>query len=255
MPIKTPRTLFLTAIGLTLSLLLAPLHADETLKEGETIVPVMFVQNAAASQYKDGVLTLKTIQPDLLWFSDRPYRMAGTTSLEEYMKDWDDAADGFRADPPNATLSYLSGETMTSVAMELTEPTVDGNDISYRVKLLEGTPANETGPVSLFVDFVGMVWHRPLVVDRPLIMRRPVVVTRPFMVRPAPVVVTTPPTVVIKNPAPATVVVDKAQPVEVQSYSSSKTEEKLRQLKGMYDQGLISRSEYKRKQEELLKKF
>ena len=255
MPAPSPRTLSLTIIGLALSLLLPPLQADETLKEGETIVPVMFVQNAAASHYKDGMLTLKNIQPDLLWFSDRPYRMAGTTTLAEYMKDWDDAVDGFKADPPNATLSYLSGKTMASVAMELTEPTIDGNDISYRVKLLEGTPANETGPVSLFVDFVGMVWHRPVVVDRPLIVRRPLVVTRPFVVRPTPVVLSTPATVVIDKPAPTTVEVVKAPAVGAQSYSGSKTEEKLRQLKGMYQQGLISRSEYKHKQEELLKQF
>ena len=118
--------------------------------------------------------------------------------------------------------------------------------------------------MSLFIDFVGMVWHRPIVVDRPrgVILRRPpLIVTRPLVVRPAPVVirlapvvVTPTPTVVIQRDSPTTVVVKK-QPTEVTVVAGSKTEQKLRQLKTMYDQGLISRNEYKQKQEELLKQF
>lgn len=241
----------------------APLQAAEKVKEGETVIPVMFVQNAAASSYADGVLTLKNIHPELLWFSDRPYRMAGTTTLDAYMADWQDSIDSFKLDPPNATLSYLNGDYMSSVALELTDPKVNGDSISYQVKTLQGELPASSGPLSLFIDFVGMVWHRPVVVRRPFVVRRPVVVTRPFVVKPAPVVVVNKPaTAVVVDPDPmmattATTVEVKKSPavVDVHVQNNSKTEEKLRQLKGMYEQGLITRSEYKQKQEQLLKQF
>ena len=236
-------------------LALSPLQADEKVKEGETIIPVMFVQNAAASHYSDGMLTLTGVQPDILWFSNRPYRMAGTSTQSEYLQDWVEGADSFKADPPNGSLSYLKDGAMASVAIELSNPLPVGDKMSYQIKVLQGEMPAQTGPVSLFIDFVGMVWHRPVVVDRPLVVRRPIVVTRPFVFRPAPVVVTTPATVVVKKAPPTTVVIQKDSPNEVKVYTSTNTEQKLKQLKSMYDQGLISRSEYKHKQEELLKQF
>jgi len=242
----------LVAVAIAVSLLSSPLHADEALKEGETVIPVMFVQNAAASHYKDGILTLSGIQPQVLWFSNRPFRMAGTSTLAEYMEDWDGGRDSFSVVPPNGTLSYLNGDAMASVAIELSNPVHVGDAISYQVKPLQGELPAHTGPLSLFIDFVGMVWHRPVVVGGPVVVRRP------FVFRRAPVVVTTPTTVVVKKAPTTTVIVDKApanQVNQVEVVSSSKTEKKLRQLKSMYDQGLISRSEYKHKQEELLKQF
>ena len=241
--------------ALLFCLSVSPLQADEVLKEGETVIPVMFVQNAASSHYQDGMLTLSGVQPHVVWFSNRPYRMAGTSTLAEYLKDWQDGSDSFKVDPPNGSLSWLDGDTMASVAVELSAPLQVGDKISYRVKLLEGKLPAKTGPVSLFIDFVGMVWHRPPVVGGAVVVRRPVVVTRPFVFRPAPVVVTTPNTVVVKKAAPTTVVVEKPSPNEVKVVTPSETEKKLAQLKSMYDQGLISRSEYKHKQEELLKQF
>jgi hypothetical protein len=245
----------LIAVALVFSLLISASQADEVLKEGETVVPVMFVQNATSSHYSDGVLTLSGIQPQVLWFSNRPFRMAGTSSLAEYMKDWDDGNDSFKAAPPNGSLSYLNGDSMSSVAMELSNPLLVGDSISYQVKMLAGKLPAQSGPISLFIDFVGMVWRRPVVIGAPVVMRRPLVVTRPFVVRPAPVVVTTAPTVVVKKATPATVVVTKESPNQVKVYTTSETEQKLKQLKSMYDQGLISRSEYQHKQEELLQQF
>ena len=238
-----------------ISLLLPSVQADDLLKEGETVIPVMFVQNATASHYSDGILTLTGIKPEIMWFSNRPYRMAGTSPLSEYMQDWDSGTDSFKTDPPNGSLSYLQGESMASVALELSDPLLVGDKISYRVKLLEGTLPAKTGPVSLFIDFVGMVWRRPVVVGRPLVVRRPIVVTRPFVFKPAPVVVTTPATIVVKKEPATTVVITKPAPSQVTVVASSETEKKLTQLKSMYEQGLISRREYKHKQEELLKQF
>lgn len=262
---KRLRSYGLKAAAVLVCLLASPLQADEALKEGETVIPVMFVQNATSSHYHDGMLTLSGVQPHVVWFSNRPYRLAGTSTMAEYMQDWDAGADSFKADPPNGSLSYQKGDAMHSVAMTLSDPLQVGDKVSYKVQLLEGELPTKTGPVSLFIDFVGMVWHRPPVVGGAVVVRRPVVVTRPFMFRPAPVVVTTPntvvvkkappTTVVVKKPAPTTVVVEKSSPNEVKVVPASETEKKLAQLKSMYDQGLISRREYKHKQEELLKQF
>ena len=142
-------------------LLLAIGCADETGKSaGDAKVNYLFVQSAASAILKDGTLTLKGVSPTTVYFSDRPQRIAGhveTKSLVEALKE-DQRPDSFKNDPPNATLSVLSKDFVDEVVVVLLEPKVNGDEMVYPVKVLEGAEEIEGGPVSLFIDVIG----RPL---------------------------------------------------------------------------------------------
>ncbi len=55
------------------------------------------------------LLRLKTINPATLLFSDRPDRVTGHEPTKDFVDDWDEGDDSFKSNPPNATLSILSG--------------------------------------------------------------------------------------------------------------------------------------------------
>jgi hypothetical protein len=67
-----------------------------------------------------------------------------------------EGSDSFRKDPPNATLSFLEDETLEDAVVELRDPVLAGNDLSYQIKTLEGSIPSSAGAISLFVDTISM---------------------------------------------------------------------------------------------------
>ena len=68
---------------------------------------------------------------------------------------WSQGQDSFLKDPPNATLSILQGNDVTSTVVTLRNPQLTGNDLTYDVTLLEGSLPETAGPCSLFIDIIG----------------------------------------------------------------------------------------------------
>lgn len=118
----------------------------------------LFVQSAEGVTYADGRLTLTGISPITILFSDRPDRLAGHMATADFVPFWDEGADSFKSDPPNATLSVVEGGTMDNVVMTLRNPRLAGRDLSYEVEVLEGKAPATGGATSLFIDIIG----RPL---------------------------------------------------------------------------------------------
>jgi hypothetical protein len=148
----------LTVLGLISvpSMTYADVKQQETTPQGTETVPVLYVQNAKEVTYKDGRLTLIDVSPMVVFFANRPYRLAGHVHISEYLQDWGNVQDSFKDDPPNATLSFLDGDDMNSVAVELMHPRLQGADLVYDVKILEGTMPSKGGAGSLFIDIIGM---------------------------------------------------------------------------------------------------
>ena len=71
-------------------------------------VELLFVQNAAAVVFENGTLTLKGVSPAVIFFSDRPQRVAGHVTLPRFLDAWDEGKESFAEDPPNAALSIVS---------------------------------------------------------------------------------------------------------------------------------------------------
>jgi hypothetical protein len=123
-------------------------------------VQLMFVQSAESLKADDKTLRLVNVSPQTIYFSDRPQRVAGHLTMPAYLEEWTAAAgpNNFAKDPPNATLSvYEAGQrTNTLVVVTISQPVVEGKDIVYRYRLVEGKMPTAGGATSLFIDWIGV---------------------------------------------------------------------------------------------------
>jgi hypothetical protein len=216
---------------------------------------LLFVQNAAGVAFDatGRTMTLKGLAPTTLFFSDRPVRIAGHYRTDEYLRFWKDGPDSFLTDPPNATLSVFdagNGE-LSDVVVTLRNPRVSGADLSYDITVIAGALPKATGPVSLFIDIIGMPWT-PLSfagVARRTAYRTVVwgsaaaasaAATAAYYHPPAPVVVSYPaPAVHVSAPPPVT-------------GNQAAAVAKLKELKSLQAQGLISDAQYQAESQKLL---
>ena len=148
--LKTPLALLGAAV---FSLSSASLLAAET-----KTVQVLFVQSARNVVFDGGTMTLKDVNPSTLFFSDRPERIAGHYSNQEYLKIWGEGRDSFLKDPPNAVVSVFDrpGQDPAEVVVTISKPRLQGNDLSYEFKLIRGTPPASGGATAVFIDIIGL---------------------------------------------------------------------------------------------------
>jgi hypothetical protein len=131
--------------------------AGEPSSNGKTQkVEFLFVQNAADVSFANGSMTLHGVNPTTVCFADRPERIAGHMPTSKVIPMWGEGKNSFTKDPPNATLSMFSGDTVSNVVLELRNPQLNGSDLTYDVRVLEGKPPTEGGACSLFIDIIGM---------------------------------------------------------------------------------------------------
>lgn len=128
--------------------------------ENHPPVELMFVQTSEKMVSDDKTLRLVNIGKQTLYFSDRPNRVAGNLTMPAYMDEWKAGAgpDDFASDPPNATLSvYEPGNPVNAlVVVEISRPVLEGNDLVYNYKLIEGKMPKSGGESALFIDWVGV---------------------------------------------------------------------------------------------------
>jgi hypothetical protein len=121
------------------------------------MVPSLIVLNAHGASLKGQMLSLNGVSPNSIVFADRPIRAAGHLLTSHLLEEW--ASDGsFSKDPPNATVSVLSskGDSAHDAVVELRSPHLDGDRLTFDVRVLEGDLAGADGPASVFVDIIGM---------------------------------------------------------------------------------------------------
>ncbi len=80
--------------------------------------------------------------------------------MAQYLREWTPAAgkDNLGADPPNATLSvYEPGQPDNAITIvEIANPRLDGPDLVYDFKLVDGQMPANGGTTALFIDRVGV---------------------------------------------------------------------------------------------------
>ena len=114
-------------------------------------VDLLFVQSAT-SGFTDGkTLTLNGV-PSTLYFSDRPKRIAGHMKTDSFVAEWAKGKNSFKSNPPNAVLSVFSENGVTDTTVELTDPQLKDNQLSYQLKVLDGKLPMEFKSASLFID-------------------------------------------------------------------------------------------------------
>ncbi|WP_330203131.1 hypothetical protein [Cyanobacterium sp. Dongsha4] len=132
------------------------LSAKPATEKNETsqTVQLLFVQNALTGNYDGKRLTLNNVG-STLFFSDRPERVTGHVQNSEFISHWDKGSDNFAENPPNATLSIFGEKGVNSVVVELTNPQLENNNLSYQVKVLQGELPAQFQEASLFIDILG----------------------------------------------------------------------------------------------------
>ena len=121
--------------------------------------PSLIVMNAHGASLQGQTLTLTGVSTNSIVFADRPVRAAGHMLTAHVLEEW--AADGsFAKDPPNATVSVLSndGGSAQDAVVELKSPRLEGDKLTFDVRVLEGGLAGADGPASIFIDIIGLPW-------------------------------------------------------------------------------------------------
>jgi len=137
-----------------------PAPAQTAAESGVAVeAELLFVQEAEGVTFEGDTLTLVGVRPQVLFFTDRPQRVAGYLTFDEFLAEVSAGADSFAADQPNATLVTLEGNEFEDVVLELVEKPVfaDGN-LVFKVSIIEGLPPDAAGRSALFIDTIG----RPL---------------------------------------------------------------------------------------------
>jgi hypothetical protein len=131
----------------------------EIVKELEDI-SALFVQTAHEVESTDGGILLRRVTPSTIYFSDRPQRVVGHLDTAEFVGFWDDGEDSFAEDPPNAVLAFVGeGEDVPNeVVVTISDPVLNGHNLSYTAVVLDGVLPVRAGGCSLFIDPFG----RPL---------------------------------------------------------------------------------------------
>ncbi|MBY5546380.1 hypothetical protein HFO61_06000 [Rhizobium leguminosarum] len=119
------------------------------------MVPSLAVLNSGGARLENGKLTMSGISAVSIVFADRPVRSAGHVLTSEFIKQWGEGADSFAKDPPNATISVLSGkgDSVADAVIVLKTPKLEGANLTFDVAVLEGDLAGADGPASLFIDW------------------------------------------------------------------------------------------------------
>jgi hypothetical protein len=133
--------------------------SDDIQKELEEI-EAMFVQVARTMTTEGDKVTFHGLSPATLFFSDRPQRVVGHLTAQQFVDEWDKGENSFATDPPNAVIAFLEkgDKAPEDAIVVLKDPALEGDDITYGFEVLEGTVPAAGESVSVFIDPFG----RPL---------------------------------------------------------------------------------------------
>jgi len=116
---------------------------------------LLFVVNAAEGAITKNTLTLRNVSDAVVYFSDRPERIAGHVTLERFFHYWNNSPDNFDQDPPNAVLS-IAGQGYDNVVVVLKKAVLDGTTLTFDIDILSGAvPESEAlhfKDAPLFID-------------------------------------------------------------------------------------------------------
>jgi hypothetical protein len=115
----------------------------------------LFTLACKSGTFERDTLTLKGI-PLVVYFSDRPVRVAGHITLEKFAGMWDKGVNSFKADPPNAELAIYDKKGDKHTILIISRPEIKKDTISFKVRLISGSIPKSLGHSTLFVDGGGV---------------------------------------------------------------------------------------------------
>ena len=143
----------LLSIVISLLFLGALFSNAEQVADNSTKPSYLFALSGTSGSVDGDTLTINGVT-NVIYFSDRPERIAGHITLERFIGLWDKGSDSFKVDPPNAEISISENIGVKHDIVILTSPVVKDGTISFKVKSRgedQGIP-NSFGHSTLFVD-------------------------------------------------------------------------------------------------------
>jgi hypothetical protein len=119
-----------------------------------TEVTFLFIKTADSMTFDGTSITLSAVDPNVYWFTDRPARGTGQLTLTDFIGNWTNGKDSFEADPPNVVVT-VDGSSLQPAVVEITNPRVAGDDISYDVEILAGNLPDSGGRTVIVIDGLG----------------------------------------------------------------------------------------------------
>jgi hypothetical protein len=154
----TRRTLFIAASALLASLAPPESALAQAAQEPAKQADFLFVQTAKGMTFDKSAskLTLTGVSPITVMFSDRPERIAANMRTAAFVPFWSKGKDSFLSDPPNADISILEGDQLRQIVAVLQDPVLQGDNLTYTVKVVQGDMPADGSDVSVFIDIIGM---------------------------------------------------------------------------------------------------
>jgi len=123
-------------------------------------IEALFAQTARELTTDGDQVTFHGLSPATLYFSDRPQRVVGHLTTQQFVDEWGLGENSFAEDPPNAVISFVEAgdETPEDAIVVLKDPVLEGDKLTYTVDMLEGSLPAKGELVSVFIDPFG----RPL---------------------------------------------------------------------------------------------
>jgi hypothetical protein len=145
-----------TILKVATALIMGLFFSSSAIAEDAKPAEWLFVHTAETAEMTSDTILVMPATRDIFAFTDRPNRMHGYMNAHEFVSLWDEGeGDTFKADPPNAVLTWVDGGEMKEAELLIisAETVSHGREISYEVKLEAGeTPEGIITAASLFVD-------------------------------------------------------------------------------------------------------
>ena len=108
-------------------------------------IEAMFVQVAREYTRDGDKVSFHGLSPATLFFSDRPQRVVGHLTAQQFVDEWDKGENSFAQDPPNGVISFLEAgdEAPEDAIVVLRDPALDGDTITYSIERARGLAAGE----------------------------------------------------------------------------------------------------------------
>ena len=118
----------------------------------------LFVHTAEIAEMTSATTLVMPATREIFAFTDRPNRRHAYMNAHEYASLWDEGeGDTFKADPPNAVLTWVDGDEMKEAEVVITDVSVseNGRMLFYTLDVEDGSlDIGMINDASLFVDDV-----------------------------------------------------------------------------------------------------
>ena len=135
----------------TLAITLSLFFAGSVIAE-ETKAPAwLFVHTAATAEITPENTLVMPVAREIFAFTDRPNRLHAYLNTHKFVSLWNEGnGDTFSADPPNAVLTWVEGNSVKEAEVVITEaaPAEHGRFISYTVEVVVGAVPSALATVS-----------------------------------------------------------------------------------------------------------